>query len=401
MADEQKENSNVDQKAVSAHQKIEFETADEAKISRTVGQKVTDVVPDVLSPEDEDADSSFRHDGDFWSQVKNILATAGFSLGKVIGCFLGIVVLAGVLVFFVSGGFRSVMNSLPSFGTSTDSPSRRDLPFLQQSDEVLQQYQQVQNVSAPSLPESVQSLSNPDTLHVLDLSGLTTNFVIGGYQGLRLVRSENLTPTLHASYVFGQSEKRTPFLSQALQSSRASYALGHQGASSDRFAKYLITLGQIENVLDTDVFELLNRTSRRADALDQYIQDLQSLFAQATSYADMVDREMATYKSQYDEIVAQRDLAENDFFDATSRYQSDATNAALQKFINLSKDAVDLKAHNLALAKLASGYKVALPKLDSRIRDIRLNREPLLRGVKVFDVQGSSLDLILPDKNLE
>ena len=63
---------------------------------------------------------------------------------------------------------------------------------------------------------------------------------------------------------------------------------------------------------------------------------------------------------------------------------------------------VDRKAKNLALNKLRIFYEAAVSKLDARIRDLQLNRDALLEGVRVFDVKNSDLQIIFPEpKSLE
>ena len=56
------------------------------------------------------------------------------------------------------------------------------------------------------------------------------------------------------------------------------------------------------------------------------------------------------------------------------------------------------KARYKAIGNMTHMYGQILRKMRVRIRDIELNREALITGVKVFDVKGSDLELILdPD----
>jgi hypothetical protein len=68
----------------------------------------------------------------------------------------------------------------------------------------------------------------------------------------------------------------------------------------------------------------------------------------------------------------------------------------LDTFIQTSQQVVDFRARFKALQKIAAFYEEGLPKLEARIRDMELNEEALVSGIKVYDVKGSDLQLILP-----
>ena len=55
---------------------------------------------------------------------------------------------------------------------------------------------------------------------------------------------------------------------------------------------------------------------------------------------------------------------------------------------------------NQKAKKLIEYLKIADESMQLRARDVDLNEEPLIKGVRVVEVQGSDLDLILQESEL-
>ncbi len=56
-----------------------------------------------------------------------------------------------------------------------------------------------------------------------------------------------------------------------------------------------------------------------------------------------------------------------------------------------------MKARVAALDRLAEYYETALKRLARRINAVEQNREALVRGIRVVDVPGAGVDIIIRD----
>lgn len=346
------------QKLAEEHDELEIESPDESKIARSIGEKVGDVVKDEVSPVEEDGEMGFEEGGSFFHQLKEIVKGFGIS-GKSIFSCLFVLIVAGGFVFFFSG---NGMEKIKQFFSGISS------------------FRQEESV-APVI-------YSPQHL------GLSTAFVVGQYGGFRFL---TLPPSLENSFIFSRPLTHPAILSQMKKLLNAHFVFGFQGQPVQRFARYVENLGHIQNALNTDFFELLNQTPRRSEALERYIQSLRILLEKSREMALLVNQEMATFQAEFNSLKGGKADTEKAFFEQVDSFQSEASGELLENFIQISQRMVDLKSRNLALNKLRSFYDAALAKLDARIRDLEANREALIKGLKVYDIRNSDLNIILPE----
>jgi chromosome segregation ATPase len=102
-------------------------------------------------------------------------------------------------------------------------------------------------------------------------------------------------------------------------------------------------------------------------------------------------------KEQFSEITTKKNEVEETFFNAIENLRGKESNELLIQFIQTSQNQIEVKAEYNALTKLKGMYETAVSNMDARIKDIEANRRALIEGVKVVDIKGSDIDLIIEE----
>lgn len=326
--------------------------ADESKKSphiESISSKVASAVDEEL-PEFEDIDD----EGTFMDTVRQIMRASGLRGRHALGCLV-VFSLAGLAIgFFTLGGFENI----------------RELSFFK-----------------PSVPKEVVTLPARE----FPKSDLQLAYRYGFYSAAYAT----LAPSLELSYAFGKklSLLYTP-LSSFHTGLATAFSSGFRGYTYQRMELYTQTIRQVQSALNTDVNNFLNQNKNRRGALDALIADFDKLYLVTQEHADLVLREVLTLQGSVAPLRDLRTLKEKDFSVNISAFLPREASKSLQEFITVSKDEVEVKAHLGAFQKLDKYFQTALVKLASRIKDIKANYEPLVKGVKVFDIKNSDIDII-------
>ena len=70
----------------------------------------------------------------------------------------------------------------------------------------------------------------------------------------------------------------------------------------------------------------------------------------------------------------------------------------MEKFIGLQTENTEVKAKLGAYKGLRGYYLFFQPRLENMINAIQVNRDPLIAGVKVVEIQNMTLPLIIRQK---
>ena len=127
---------------------------------------------------------------------------------------------------------------------------------------------------------------------------------------------------------------------------------------------------------------------------------LKALYAEATEVIVLLQAEAAGYKAGFDESVISRNRAEDDFFNSLNKLDS-KSEEFLEVFVAEGTSVVGQKARYKSTNNLAVIYESVLKQFDARIKDIELNEDALIKGIEVFDVRGSDLELIIEEDLVE
>jgi hypothetical protein len=179
----------------------------------------------------------------------------------------------------------------------------------------------------------------------------------------------------------------------------ATYYLGEKTINiSSTLQTDAALLGKINNALSVDVFAYLNQSESRADSLENYLNLLKTLNEKAkersADLASVINFLTANFNAQNTTIG----LTEDAFFANLKIFNGPNAEQELGNFIGLQQDQSEIKAKIGAYKGLKEYYDFFLPKLDNLIRAIDANRDPLIAGVKVVEVQNMTLPLIIKER---
>lgn len=176
--------------------------------------------------------------------------------------------------------------------------------------------------------------------------------------------------------------------------------LGSGGNAETRFARMVEDFQEIYNILQVDVQAMLDQSNDRALSLDRYVAELDSYNNTAQLNLRQLERENEALVAQFELTDAEKNSFEQDFFNHMNELNGNAGEDSLREFIDAAKSATEIRANYRARARLALYYTSALEKLDLRLKDIQFNKEALVKGVRVVEIAGSDLDLIVDGSEL-
>jgi len=184
-----------------------------------------------------------------------------------------------------------------------------------------------------------------------------------------------------------------------LKSIVATYYLGEKTVDiNSTLAMDTKLLSQIKNALSVDLFQYLNQAVNRSDALDEYVNLLKTLVEKCkqriTDLTYKIDFLNANFKNQEAEIK----MSEGTFFENLKIFNGPNAEVELGKFVGLQQTQAEVRAKAGAYDSLRKYYVFFLPKLNNLITAISVNRDPLIAGVKVVEVQNMSLPLIIQQR---
>jgi len=154
-------------------------------------------------------------------------------------------------------------------------------------------------------------------------------------------------------------------------------------------------LREIENARKVDLYEYLNKFVDRRQALQDHLEILNGLVFKAESEKAAVMQEMTAINSSYEASSEQKVKYETGFFDSLNSLYGETAYNNLELFVEVSQKQTKEKAYYNSLVKINELLSSAISALSPRIRDISVNADALIKGVKVFEVHGSNIDAII------
>jgi len=163
---------------------------------------------------------------------------------------------------------------------------------------------------------------------------------------------------------------------------------------------YMDVLIRLQNAFKTDIHEMLNKAPDREAALELHINELNSVYDEAKETIRLIKEKMDEIKVEFNQVTTLKDQLEKDFFNSMDKLEGNDSDEILNQFIEVSKRYTSLKAQYSALDKTNQLFTIAMKNMEVRIKDIEYNRDALIKGVKVVDIKGSDLDLIIQEGEL-
>lgn len=161
-------------------------------------------------------------------------------------------------------------------------------------------------------------------------------------------------------------------------------------------AQYVMNFRKLQNAYEADIIELLNKATDRRARFKSHTTLLKNLFTGSTEILKRIQEETAVIEAAYEIPRQRQEDADINFFEQLNALNPETSSQLLNEFISSSREVVRLRAQFKALGRIGGFYEEALPKVERRIKDMELNEEALVAGLKVYDVKGSDLKLILP-----
>ena len=161
------------------------------------------------------------------------------------------------------------------------------------------------------------------------------------------------------------------------------------------YVEYVNNLDHMQSLYKTDVYKLLDQSTKRDEVLLKHLDELVAMKDKGLRIQEQIGINLDDLKVSYESLNGEKNKGETDFFAALSDLQGQKSDTLLKQFIEVSQKQVALKARIAALTKLQAYYATALARLDKRLEAIDKNRDALIQGIRVVDVPGSDLDLII------
>ena len=157
-------------------------------------------------------------------------------------------------------------------------------------------------------------------------------------------------------------------------------------------------LSKISNALSVDVFAYLNQSQSRANSLESFLNLLETLQIKATERSQELTSVISFLNANFQSQDLAIEHTEEAFFSHLEIFDGENAEEELANFIGLQKEQSEVRAKIGAYEGLKGYYDFFLPKLDNLIRAIKANRDPLIAGVKVVEIQNMTLPLIIREQ---
>jgi len=154
-------------------------------------------------------------------------------------------------------------------------------------------------------------------------------------------------------------------------------------------------LSKIKNALSVDLFQHLNQSDNRADALQNYVSLLEVLLEKANSRIADLDTKVKFLSANFTASETRIELTQDAFFENLEIFDGEDAEKELTKFVGLQEGQAEVRAKMGAYQTLKGYYEFFQPRIENLILEIKLNRDALIAGVKVTEIQNMTLPLII------
>ncbi|MBD3270803.1 hypothetical protein GF376_04720 [Candidatus Peregrinibacteria bacterium] len=168
--------------------------------------------------------------------------------------------------------------------------------------------------------------------------------------------------------------------------------------AENKFIEYTNYLRQIRNIYTVDIYDLLNQSVDREDKLIEFIDQSKAIFTQGNTFRKQMNTEVDDLTISLNSLAPDKQRFEQDFFIALENLEGEKANLLLNSFVEVTQKQNELKAKVSALQKLLEYYEDILLKLQVRIRALETNFDALVEGIRVVNIPGANVDLVIGDE---
>lgn len=162
-----------------------------------------------------------------------------------------------------------------------------------------------------------------------------------------------------------------------------------------RYVRYITVLRDLQNVYEVDIYDLLDQSVDRRTTMERHLAEMQALIAEGESIFSDINVIMINLDGAYANVVGERDLYEQQFFNSAEALYGEQAYTNLGAFVETSQDVAEIRAYYNAYKVLRDMYVNSINVLRPRYDDILVNQEAIIKGIRVFDVPGSDIDAII------
>lgn len=203
-----------------------------------------------------------------------------------------------------------------------------------------------------------------------------------------------LDPSVMTGVMVGEEEAQPDAGTQAGED------LGEALVSDDALAQMIRDFAEMYEAMQVDVNELLDQSSDRQAAYDDYRNELNYLLYVGRQNTEQLEADSERLVAKFAAVEDEKDNWEERFFTELRDLDAYASVAALDEFIVSGEEVVRLRAEYLARQKLLEYYAIVMESMELRVTDLEFNEEALVKGVRVVDIEGSDIDLIIQESEL-
>ncbi len=163
----------------------------------------------------------------------------------------------------------------------------------------------------------------------------------------------------------------------------------------------IIQLRKLSNSLEVDVkvrLEQIIPEEEKKAYLEAELLTMKEILDESRASYDELGEEMENLKAEADSLTAEIKAEEKAFFENLNILSSDVSNENLESFVDLSQRQTEAKSRFKALNEIRTRFVTPFRALENRVKAIDLNKEALIKGIKVVEVGGESLDLVIKEK---
>lgn len=212
-----------------------------------------------------------------------------------------------------------------------------------------------------------------------------------------------VTPPVKTTHEIGGGQALTPLSYQKAsvfqKSVLAVYYLGQRPADEvSPLQSDIQILGQLNNALSIDLFAYLNQSIDRSESLNSYLNLLDALLSKTDRRLSDLNAKIAFLEAGEVSQQNRTNTTETAFFDQLKNFDGPTAEKTLEEFINLQENSAESKARLGAYRGLRDYYNFFRTRLMTMTEAVKANRDALIAGVKVTEIQNMTLPLIIRDK---
>jgi hypothetical protein len=222
----------------------------------------------------------------------------------------------------------------------------------------------------------------PSFDQIFALSGLVNSYIFGlEFSKYSILQGLNTSPVSAGGSMVGVE---------------ASIAVGKSAeVNKNSITYYADLLRRIDEARKINLYDYLNKFVDRRKALQDHLIELNQLVMEADSNRSAILQELERINTEYKAVGEQKGVFEKSFFDSLNSYHGEGAYDNLELFVEASQRQIKDKAYYNTLKTFSDMLGTAISALNPRIQDISVNAEALIKGVRVFEVQGSNIDAII------